>query len=89
MEVSGQLHTLAALTPRERVPDTHWIEGWMSPRISLDAIDKRKILPLIGIEAGPSMPWSIAIPTELSRLTKVFCTKTIYELIAVLHFMSV
>jgi len=27
MEMSGQLHTLAALPPRERTPGTHWIEG--------------------------------------------------------------
>jgi hypothetical protein len=31
-------------TPRERAPDTHLIEGWVSPRAVLDAVVKRKIL---------------------------------------------
>jgi hypothetical protein len=43
MEVSGQLHTPAALPPRERAPGTHWIGGWVSPRAVLDAVVKRKI----------------------------------------------
>jgi hypothetical protein len=33
-------------------PDTHWIEGWVGPRAGLDAMEKRKILPLPGIEPG-------------------------------------
>jgi hypothetical protein len=47
MEVSGQLHAPAALTPRERAPGTHWIGGWVGPRAVLDAVVKRKILNLI------------------------------------------
>jgi hypothetical protein len=30
MKVSGQLHAPVALPPRERVPGTHWIGGWVS-----------------------------------------------------------
>jgi hypothetical protein len=30
-------------TPRERVPGTHWIGGWVGPRAVLDAVLKRKI----------------------------------------------
>jgi hypothetical protein len=30
-------------TPRERVPGTHWIGGWVGPRAVLDAVVKRKI----------------------------------------------
>jgi hypothetical protein len=30
-------------TPTERVSDTHWIGGWVYPRASLDAVEKRKI----------------------------------------------
>jgi hypothetical protein len=30
-------------TPRERVPGTHWIGGWVGPRAGLDAVSKRKI----------------------------------------------
>jgi hypothetical protein len=43
MEVSGQLHTPAALHPRERAPGTHWIGGWEGPRAVPDAVVKRKI----------------------------------------------
>jgi hypothetical protein len=43
MEVSGQLHALAALPPRETAPDTHWIGGWVGPRAVLDVVVKRKI----------------------------------------------
>jgi hypothetical protein len=32
MELSDQLHTLAAL-----LPGTHWVGGWVCPRTSLDA----------------------------------------------------
>jgi hypothetical protein len=42
MEVSGQLHTLAALLPGKE-PHTHCIGGWMYPRAVLDAMVKRKI----------------------------------------------
>jgi hypothetical protein len=30
-------------TPRERVPGTHWIGGWVDPRAVLDAVVKKKI----------------------------------------------
>jgi hypothetical protein len=43
MEVSGQLHAPVRFTPRERVPDTHWIGGWVGPRAVLDTVVKRKI----------------------------------------------
>jgi hypothetical protein len=43
MEVSGQLHAPDALPPVEIAPDNLFIGG---PRASLDAIEKRKILPL-------------------------------------------
>jgi hypothetical protein len=29
-------------TPRESAPCTHWIEGWVGPRVGLDAMEKRK-----------------------------------------------
>jgi hypothetical protein len=36
MEVMGQLHALAILPPGEEYHlSTHWIEGWMSPRIEV------------------------------------------------------
>jgi hypothetical protein len=44
MDVSGQLHTPAALNPGEGVPGTHRIGTWVGPRASLDAVEKRKFL---------------------------------------------
>jgi hypothetical protein len=43
MEVIGQLHTPAALAPRERISGTHWIGGGVGPRAILDTVEKRKI----------------------------------------------
>jgi len=40
MDVSGQLHALAALPPGERAPSTHWIGGWVGPGDSLGAVTK-------------------------------------------------
>jgi hypothetical protein len=50
MKVSGQFHTLAALSRREISPDTHWIEGWVGFRADLDAVEKRRSFLLPGIE---------------------------------------
>jgi hypothetical protein len=43
-------------TPRENDPGTHWIEGWVGPRASPDAWEKRKIRPRPGIEPQPTSP---------------------------------
>jgi hypothetical protein len=50
-------------TPGEIVPGTHWIEGWVGPRASLDVVEKKKILPLLGSEPRPSSLLLVAIPT--------------------------
>jgi hypothetical protein len=57
--VSGQLHAVAALSPRERAPGTYWIIGWVGPR-------EKSLAP-----AGNRTPavHPVAIPTELSRLS--------------------
>jgi hypothetical protein len=44
MEVSGQYHAPAALPPGKEPHSTHWIGGWVGPRISLDDVEKRKML---------------------------------------------
>jgi hypothetical protein len=41
VEVTGQQHSPAALTPRE-FPGTHWIAGWVGPIFSLNILEKRK-----------------------------------------------
>jgi hypothetical protein len=35
-------------------PSTHWMGGWVDPRDSKDAMDKRKIMIVPGIEPQPS-----------------------------------
>jgi len=36
MEVSGQLHASAALTPKEWASGTDWIGDWAGPRASFN-----------------------------------------------------
>jgi hypothetical protein len=40
----------------ERVPGTHWIEGWVNLRAVLDDVEKRKFLTLPGLELEPLGP---------------------------------
>jgi hypothetical protein len=44
---------LGSFIPRENIPGTYWIGDWVGPRAGLDAVEKRKILPLPGIEPSP------------------------------------
>jgi hypothetical protein len=44
---------LDRFTPGERAPHTHWIGGWVVPRICLDDVENRKILTLPGLELIP------------------------------------
>jgi hypothetical protein len=37
MEASGQLHV------KKQPAGSHWIGSWVSPRVYLDAVEKRKI----------------------------------------------
>jgi hypothetical protein len=43
MEVSGSPSRPGRFTPGDRVPGTHWTEGWVHPRCSMDAVEKRRI----------------------------------------------
>jgi hypothetical protein len=45
--VSGQFQAPA---PGEITKGTHHIGGWVGLRTGLDAVEKRKTLPLLGIE---------------------------------------
>jgi hypothetical protein len=56
-------------TSEERAPGTHWIGGWVGPRTGLGDVERRKILPPLGLELRP-LGRPIVIPTELSRLLK-------------------
>jgi hypothetical protein len=46
VEASGQLHAPAALPPGKGAPGTHWIGGWVNPRVGLD--DEEKTLDPTG-----------------------------------------
>jgi hypothetical protein len=41
-------------TPGKAAPSTHWIGDWVGPRVSLDAVEKRKILHCR--ESNPGRP---------------------------------
>jgi len=43
MDVSGQLHTQAALPPaKEHWSPVHWIVGWLGLRAGLNVFEKKK-----------------------------------------------
>jgi hypothetical protein len=46
MEVSGQLHVMAALPPGKERLVSITIGGWVGPRAGMDAVVKRKISSL-------------------------------------------
>ena len=71
MLVGGQLHAPAALPPGRR-PGTFYTDGWVVPKAGLDGAENCywNSIP------GPSKPWRIAVPTELSRpivFLDIFC----------------
>jgi hypothetical protein len=67
MEVGVQLHSPAALLPEDRAPVSHWIRGWVGPRICLDYLLERKVLFLPALELLPHDH-----PARLSYLGSVF-----------------
>jgi hypothetical protein len=40
-------------TPGEKAPGTHWIGGWVDPRVGLDDMENIKFLTLLGLELRP------------------------------------
>jgi len=43
IEVGGQFHAQAALSPGKEPPGTHWIGGWVGCRAGVETVSKRKI----------------------------------------------
>jgi hypothetical protein len=75
MEVSVQLHFLAALPTGKKVPGTHRIGGWVGPRAGLDAVVERKILsPCRDSKTGRPALSSFIIVIELCGTFKVVTT---------------
>jgi hypothetical protein len=52
MDVSGQLHAPAALTPGKN-PGIPWLGGRVGPSTGLDDVERRQILPLPELELRP------------------------------------
>jgi hypothetical protein len=75
MRVGGQLHGPAALPPGKR-PGTQSIGGWVGPRVGLEGCGKSR--PHQDSIPGPSSPWRVAIPTELSRPSLLYYIIIIY-----------
>jgi hypothetical protein len=46
-------------TPGERTPVTHWLGGWVGPRVGLEDEEKRNFLKLQGLEIRP-----LGLPTH-------------------------
>jgi hypothetical protein len=58
-------------TPRERDPCTHWIGSWVSPRVVLDEVVKRKI-PSPLRESNPRTP---TVQPVAQRYTNLYANK--------------
>ena len=70
--MSKQHHAPAALAPGMNA-DTHWIEGWVVPRASLNVLEKRKSLVFAGIRPSVLAARSlVAIPAMLLQLPQRF-----------------
>jgi hypothetical protein len=66
-------------TSGEIIPGTLWIGGWVGPRAGLDDVEKRKILPLPGLELTPlcrpargksiycDLSWFFSVPPDKCR----------------------
>jgi hypothetical protein len=57
---------LRPLYPQGKSSRTHWIGGWVGPRTGLDDMEKRKFLPLPGLELRP-----LGRPTSSHSLYRV------------------
>jgi hypothetical protein len=73
--VSSQLHTPAALSPRERVPNTHWIRSWWAPEpVSIEWRREKYLVPvrngILILIIQLYSPQPITILTELSQLPR-------------------
>jgi hypothetical protein len=78
LEVSGQLHAVAAL-PRVKAPGIHWIGGWVDIRVGLDDVEKRKFLTVPGLELR-----SLGRPARSQSLYRLRYSVTIIIIIIII-----
>jgi hypothetical protein len=76
--VSGQLHAPAALPPKKRALGTHWIGGWVGPRVILEAVVKRKI-PSPRREPNPIIIIIIIVVVVVVVVVVVHCSYSVLE----------
>jgi len=76
--VSGLLH----------IPSTHWLDDWVGPRASLDAVVKRDPCPCQELNTGHPAHSLVIILTELSWL-HFTCKDIIYESFTPLSWYNV
>jgi hypothetical protein len=50
MESNGQLHAPATSSSGKEPPGTHWVGGWVGPRVGVHDVEKRKFLTPPGLE---------------------------------------
>jgi len=68
MDVSGQYHTLAALSPETKLR-YHCIGGWVGSRDKLDILEKRELFRPAGIRTLDSLVRSlVTVQITLTQL---------------------
>jgi hypothetical protein len=61
-------------TPGDTIPITHWIGGWVGPRIDLDDMERRKILHIPELKLRP-----LVRPSRSQSLYRLSCPGRKYE----------
>jgi hypothetical protein len=73
----------SASLPGRFTPGTHWIEGWVAPKIGLNDVGKRQFLPLPGLELRPL---SRRVAIRLSYSTGIMTIIAYYIYIYIYNF---
>jgi hypothetical protein len=77
------------LYPGETAPGTLWIGGWVGPRTGLDDVERRKILPLPGLELRPlGLPGHSHIIYKLKHTLLIKLTAFVSNVITVVSLTS-
>jgi hypothetical protein len=58
-------------------PDTHWIGSWVDSRVSLDGVEKRKLLTLLGLKLRP-----LGCPARLPKKKRKTMAREIRQFLA-------
>jgi hypothetical protein len=72
-------------TPGETAPFPHCIGGWMGPRSCLSAMERRKILPLLGIEPQPVTRLYTDLAMHVRNYKHKSCTECLDQISGKFH----